>query len=295
MGTASFPRKILVPVDGSALDHAAARTAATLAKAKGASVTIVHVIRSMQEYFRMKAAAEALKQGIPQPTVKKILEQSTHDAKIIMNSAKTAFDQERVSVCTEMIREIDPADGILKMAGQEYDLIIMGAHGKDVKDPYMLGSTTKRVVRHAAAPTLIVKNECSFSNLLVCVDGSENSIEALKHATNLVAESNSKITLLNVQEPRLFVVSRAAAKELGEQILAHARSCVEGNKLAVESLLEFGPPSDCIAELAQRRDHDLIVMGSRGLGPAKRFLLGSVSDKVSHRAKCSVLIVPNKL
>uniref|UniRef100_A0A7C2P719 Universal stress protein n=1 Tax=candidate division WOR-3 bacterium TaxID=2052148 RepID=A0A7C2P719_UNCW3 len=58
--------------------------------------------------------------------------------------------------------------------------------------------------------------------------------------------------------------------------------------------LEIGTPADVIVEVAEKGNHDLIVMGRRGLGIAKRFLLGSVSDDVIHKAKCSVLIVPTK-
>jgi len=47
-------------------------------------------------------------------------------------------------------------------------------------------------------------------------------------------------------------------------------------------------------EIAEKGNHDLIVLGSRGLGAVKRFLLGSVSDDVNLKAKCSVLLVPTK-
>jgi nucleotide-binding universal stress UspA family protein len=64
--------------------------------------------------------------------------------------------------------------------------------------------------------------------------------------------------------------------------------------LRINKKLEFGVPSDVIVEIAEKGNYDLIIVGSRGLGKVKRFLLGSVSDDVSHKAKCSVLIVPAK-
>lgn len=292
MSTKEFPRQVLVSADGSELSLLAASTAANIAKTTGAPVTIVHVIRSMQEYYRMRAAADALKQGIPQSIVKKILAQSEQDAKSLVKKAKTIFKEEGISVSTKITREIDPADGILKAAGKEHDLIIMGAHGEEVKDRYTLGSIAKKVVRHSVSSTLIIKRECSFLNILVCVDGSRNSMEALNHAAKLANKLHSKITLLNVQEPKLFAFSHMVARDLGEHILTQAESSIEGSKLEIESLLEFGKPSDHIVNLAQKRNHDLIVLGRKGMGTVKHFLLGSVSDKVSHRAKCSVLIVP---
>ena len=55
--------------------------------------------------------------------------------------------------------------------------------------------------------------------------------------------------------------------------------------------LEFGNPAETIIEIAEKGNYDLIVVGSRGLSSVKRFFLGSVSDDISHHAKCSVLIV----
>jgi nucleotide-binding universal stress UspA family protein len=52
-----------------------------------------------------------------------------------------------------------------------------------------------------------------------------------------------------------------------------------------------GDPADVIVELAEERSADLIIVGNKGMTGAKRFLLGSVPDKISHHAPCSVLIV----
>jgi nucleotide-binding universal stress UspA family protein len=79
---------------------------------------------------------------------------------------------------------------------------------------------------------------------------------------------------------------------LSERIFSKALDAVGKGKRKIEKKLEIGVPSDKIVETAEKGKHDLIVLGSRGLNPVKRFLLGSVSDDVSQKAKCSVLIVP---
>jgi nucleotide-binding universal stress UspA family protein len=81
---------------------------------------------------------------------------------------------------------------------------------------------------------------------------------------------------------------------VGHQTLAKALNSVKKGELEVEKKLEFGVPSDVIVELAETGKHDLIVLGSRGFGAVRRFLLGSVSDDVCMKARCSVLIVPMK-
>jgi nucleotide-binding universal stress UspA family protein len=59
----------------------------------------------------------------------------------------------------------------------------------------------------------------------------------------------------------------------------------------VETFAREGDPADAILDVAEEREADLIVIGHKGMTGARRFLLGSVPNKVSHHAPCSVLIV----
>jgi len=160
----------------------------------------------------------------------------------------------------------------------------MGARGKNEKNPYALGSVTKKVIRQVTCPTLFVKKTFSLSNLLVCIDGSEYSIKALDYVVKFAEKIGSKITLLNIQDRRLLNLSSKVAEELGKQILLRALSAIKRKELKVDKRVEFGVTPDAIIEAAEKGNHDLIVLGSRGLGAVKRFLLGSVSDDVSHKA-----------
>jgi nucleotide-binding universal stress UspA family protein len=103
---------------------------------------------------------------------------------------------------------------------------------------------------------------------------------------------NSKITLINVQEPKIHELSPETAKELGQQILSHALSPIMRKELNVEKRVAFGIPPEKIVETAEKEGQDLIVMSSVGLGAIKEFLLGSVCEGVVQKAKCSVLVVP---
>ena len=59
----------------------------------------------------------------------------------------------------------------------------------------------------------------------------------------------------------------------------------------VETFAREGAPADAILDVAEERDADLIIVGNKGMTGARRFLLGSVPNRVSHHAPCSVLIV----
>lgn len=275
-------RKILVPIDGSGSSIMAEETAVIVAKKTGASVTVLHVMQEMRLGYRL-----------PRYLQDELLGSIQQHAEKIVNDSRALFGEEGVKVVAETVRG-DPADSILKFLKKNPDLIVMGASGENEKDPYALGSVTRKVVMHTRRPTLLVKKVSSLSNLLVCVDSSNHSIKALKYAVELAQKTGAKITLINVQERRLHDASPKVAEELANRIISKSLNAIQKRKLKVDKKIEFGVPSNAIVEAAERGSHDVIVLGSRGLGIIERFLLGSVSDGVSQKAKSSVLIVPAK-
>ena len=73
--------------------------------------------------------------------------------------------------------------------------------------------------------------------------------------------------------------------------LEEAADLVRTAGVEVETYARQGDPADAILDVAEETDADLIVVGNKGMTGAKRFLLGSVPNKVSHHAPCSVLII----
>jgi nucleotide-binding universal stress UspA family protein len=273
-------KKILVLVDKSDSSLMSQETAALIAKKTDASVTVLHVVPRVS-YGKPETAALILS-GLDQ------------EGQAIVNEARALFNEEKVEVKVEVLHEDDVAETILELSRGNSDLIVMGSRGENEKDPRAVGSVTKKVIAHTSCPTMIVKKASTLSNMLVCVDGSDHAMRALNFALNLAGKMGSRITLLNVQEPRLHKVSPDVATQLGDRVLSESLDAVGKSKLKAEKRLEFGVPSDVIADVAEKGEHDLVVLGSRGLGTVKRFLLGSVSDDVSYKSKCSVLIVPAK-
>jgi len=144
-----------------------------------------------------------------------------------------------------------------------------------------------------------------FTHILVCCDGSEFSLDAAQTAVAFARRQPCRVTLLYVLDlhavlPPFIEVWEGA---VGPREVAHyqqkARAFVEEPiaKIFHDAGLEYewrfalGHPVARINEIATKIGADLIVVGSRGLGTWKRFLLGSVSDGVLHHAPCSVLIV----
>jgi nucleotide-binding universal stress UspA family protein len=143
-----------------------------------------------------------------------------------------------------------------------------------------------------------------FSSIVVGTDGSETARKAVQQATALAKQVGASISLVSAFEPvsnqRLREESREVPKDLEwmvnpredvEATLKDAAEEVEGAGVEVETFAREGDAADAILDVAEEQKADLIVVGNKGMTGAKRFLLGSVPNKVSHHAPCSVLII----
>jgi len=136
-----------------------------------------------------------------------------------------------------------------------------------------------------------------MKKLLVPVDGSKNSDEAVKYACSIAEKFSSEMTLLCVIPPPIIlgveagIIDYRPLEESGRKVLENSKKITDSLGVKTSTRLETGQVADTIVNVAKEEKSDLIVVGSRGLSGAKRFLLGSVSNSVSHHAPCPVLIV----
>jgi nucleotide-binding universal stress UspA family protein len=139
-----------------------------------------------------------------------------------------------------------------------------------------------------------------FKNILVAVDGSENSDMAFEKAVELAKNSSSRLNVLHVAQSsmgRKTMVSpqmNDTLMDIGRTIISSYKKKLEVDEkdlLKTKTLLKRGDAAQRIIETARAEKCDLVVIGSRGLGTFKQLLLGSVSQKVSNYTGCPVLIV----
>ncbi len=137
----------------------------------------------------------------------------------------------------------------------------------------------------------------NFKKILVPVDGSTYSDKALKRACELVETFDSKITVMYVVEKSIPInlLDRKEYLELlrkfGNKTLDKANTILSKQKISGKLLLKEGNIVNEIEKVAKAEKCDLIILGNKGLGTVTRFLLGSVSNKISQSSPCSVLIV----
>ncbi|MGM0922249.1 MAG: universal stress protein [Bacillota bacterium] len=149
-----------------------------------------------------------------------------------------------------------------------------------------------------------------YKRILVAIDGSEGSKQALQHANELARINGAELTLIHVKNEThlplyggVYPVSEAGtqiiqeeverAEEVeiskGEAIIRKAKDEISPDINVTTALLD-GDPAASICGYTEKNNIDLIVMGSRGLSGIKKWVLGSVSQKVLSEATQAVLI-----
>jgi nucleotide-binding universal stress UspA family protein len=143
-----------------------------------------------------------------------------------------------------------------------------------------------------------------FKSIVVGTDGSDTATQAVRQAVDLARTLDAKIELVSAYEPvpaqRLREERRDAPEDVQWAInpredvditLQSAAEVARAAGVPVDVYPRQGDPADAILDVAEEQEADLIVVGNKGMTGAKRFLLGSVPNKVSHHAPCSVLII----
>ncbi len=143
-----------------------------------------------------------------------------------------------------------------------------------------------------------------FKRIVVGTDGSETASEAVRQAIELARMSGAKLAVIAAFEP---VPQSRIREEKGDVPgdVSYAVGPREDVNVTLEAAVGMakqegveaephprqGDPADAILDVAEQTGADLIVVGNKGMTGAKRFVLGSVPNKVSHHAPCGVLIV----
>jgi nucleotide-binding universal stress UspA family protein len=143
-----------------------------------------------------------------------------------------------------------------------------------------------------------------FGSIVVGTDGSDTAKEAVRQATELAGQVSAKLHLVSAYEPvpegRLQDERREVPEDLQWMVnpredvtgvLEEGAEAIRQAGVDVDIHPREGDPADAILDVAEEQQAGLIVVGNKGMTGAKRFLLGSVPNKVSHHAPCSVMII----
>jgi len=143
-----------------------------------------------------------------------------------------------------------------------------------------------------------------FTRIVVGTDGSETAAEAVRQAADLAKLAGSELRIVSAYEPvsrrRVEGEKQGAPADVQHEIgpredvnlvLDAAAAAAKSKGVEVQTHPVEGDPAEAILNVAEETEADLIIVGNKGMTGARRFLLGSVPNNVSHHAPCAVMIV----
>lgn len=139
-----------------------------------------------------------------------------------------------------------------------------------------------------------------YTNIMIAVDGSEESLEAVRQALALVERGlRVEIALVNVQEAASLLelathdsdAIAAAAVEAGEHLMAPSAALLDAAGVGYSMEVVLGEPGTALVDLAEQINADMVMLGARGMGAIESALVGSVSKAVISRCSKPVMVV----
>ena len=294
-------KKILVPTDFSDTAKAALDQALILAAKFDAELTVLH--------------ARLLFEDDPLEMEEKLKEVKSEEHEIeellLKKMQKKTEQHAHLKIKHEIIRGYSAPSAILGFINKNnFDLVVIGTHGRSGLEHFLIGSVAEKVVRYARCPVLTVRTtdfvKENFTRILVPVDFSEPSMEALKTAAGWINNGQSELHLLYSVEqevhPALYAWGMKSVldmipdiKEKVEKRMNEAVAAIpELSKVTITRVIREGKPHKEIARYVEEQQLDLIIIGTHGMVGLDRLLLGSTTERVIRSVKIPVLTVKHK-
>ena len=244
------------------------------------------------------------------PVNKMYVEALQKDARVALEKAEQRFQGRGLTV--RSAQEIGVASHWISQKARQLkaDLIVMGTHGRTGLQHVLLGSTAERTMRLAPCPVLTVRAADGetpptstaaplIRRLLVPVDFSDCSLEAVEYAAGLARQFSATVTLLHVLEPVTYgldftllpIGGQEQHRRQAEARVAELAAALQQKRVTATSQVLGGLPIDGVLRTAEALQSDIIVMGTHGRRGVSHLLLGSVVEGVMRRAPCPVLAV----
>lgn len=199
----------------------------------------------------------------------------------------------------------NPIDVIADTAERKrVNLVLLGA-SKARKLEHKLGSNSEGIIRTAPMPVWVIEKDkpLTFDTILCPVDFSEESKIALDNTLHLCRRFDSKLKILHVVKSHGEEYSKFNLELTGLEAETREKTDAKFDEflkdvnladVSWEKEVIFGDAAEEILKVVSSNNIDLLVMGSTGKKGLKRFLIGSVTQKVSRKVPCSFIISKSK-
>jgi nucleotide-binding universal stress UspA family protein len=284
--------RILLAVDGSKQSEEAARALAHLARAE--EVIVLHALDVPEPAYPMMMPEVAR-------DIRSTVERGMREKGERLLAGVAALLPPRTGPVTKRLEVGKPADLIVTIAQeQRVNLIVLGSRGLGPVKERLLGSVSHRVLAHAPCAALMVNRRIrALRQVLLPLQGPDDVEAAVAFLATKPFREAVDVTILTVPPftKPAWPVGASVSEAVKKDLLEGARLFVEdvASRLRaldyrVQGAAVLGAPATVILKEATKRKVDLILMGARGRRGITRFVLGSVSHAVLHRAPCPVLV-----
>lgn len=275
--------KILVPLDGSEFSEHALTLVKAIQTEPAKTLSLLRVINPTALAAQGTAIAEAVQA-----------------AQTYINERCDGFGP----AATGIVREAEDAAEQILAEAADHDLLALMTHGHSGVKRWTLGSVAERVLRHSSTPVLScnpggkLPQAGQIDKILVALDGSEHAASVLGMVSSLAQDLDAEVILFSAAwvDPtdnvaaysmETAAVSDSIAGDLGK----HAESLRQQGVKKVTFRVELDYPPDAILEAVERTDSDLVVMTTHGRTGLRRWVLGSVAEKILRENTRPTLLV----
>jgi nucleotide-binding universal stress UspA family protein len=292
--------KILVPLDGSVLAERALVPAFAIAQQSEAEVILLRV-----PFIETVVIESPFYGGTALAWRDTGMHHSRERANDYLQAVRGANLKSNLQIHTRT-PEGDAAEAIVAAAASENaDLIVMSSHGYSGLTRWVLGSVAERVLHNAPCPVLVVRETDPLGDVLIPLDGSPIAESALAPGLEMATINDAEVKLLravetvNVEElAQLELAEKGLGRQLQKDLYDEANTYLHllakaqaRAGVTVKVITRIGPAAMTILDYAEANDIGLIVMATHGRTGLKRWVYGSVTEKVLHGSKHSMLVI----
>ncbi|MFO7965361.1 MAG: universal stress protein [Desulfobacterales bacterium] len=238
------------------------------------------------------------------------LSYSTEKLEGMLNEQKKILEDQEFRVEARTVVGTPKHEIVRIAAGENYDLIVVGAQGQSLIEEKLIGGVAYGVISRTEKPVLVIPVEPSEEentcrpvarsrfglHVLFATDFSEMADNAFTFVEQMVSHGVGKVTLVHVLNKSRFEDSLEQLTDLSERAVERLKSLKQKlpaqDKSLIDTVVTYGVPYQEITGLAMERDAQLVVMGTQGRGFIGEFFLGSVSHNVVRHSVAPVLLIP---
>lgn len=283
-------QRILVPIDFSELSDKVIQVAVDYARLFEAKITLFHAYHSqpvMTEY-------DGLGMNFENVETINLLEDSISGQISSLSSEKVPNE-----IAETPIVELGTAAQSIIDAAQNYDMVIMGTHGRTGFQRFILGSVAEKVIRGTDKPVLLVEQFSKvfpLKKIMVTTDFSANSFKVFPLVVSIAKKSNAQVELVHIMSKEHFgdmseIDELVKIREGWMDDIEETFFTGISDKLSKEVIVSSKSTHEAIFELNFSRKYNMIMMATLGKSTLKHLVMGSTAATVARSVETAVLVL----